>query len=71
MSRKRMRSKRTRKKTNEKKENEQKEQKEHDERKNDSTVSLRGVRLHSVIDTAEFCLTPQSKAVFVMASGSF
>ena len=68
MSRKRMRSKRTRKKTNEKKEN---EQKEHDERKNDSTVSLRGVRLHSVIDTAEFCLTPQSKAVFVMASGSF
>ena len=68
MSRKRMRSKRTRKKTNEEKEN---EQKEHDERKNDSTVSLRGVRLHSVIDTAEFCLTPQSKAVFVMASGSF
>ena len=68
MSRKRMRSKRTRKKTNEKKEN---EQKEHDERKNDSTVSLRGVRLHSVIDTAEFCLTLQSKAVFGMASGSF
>ena len=69
MSRKRMRSKRTRKKTNEEKEN---EQKEHDERKNDSTVSLRGVRLHSVIDTAEFCLTPESKAVFVMhASGSF